>query len=356
MRYFRHASTCVALVALLSFIAAPTTALSRELFDGRKAIQHGFLDALESGSTAGGYPIVPTGDQQQMLHLEVTSSTGLGSGLPLGRAHLISVRNNALSTAINMQVNLEQDIHIGEPNDDPCKRDDFLWKRSTGGRFRDMNCASINHMVNFFKNPTGKFQQYLVYAREKNWDIPPTVLYVEFSRFQTMGRTLRVRVYINPEQYGFSRDNETVWGAATWHKSFIARDPAKVEFVENLSRWATDVQNRIDKAFNKDRDAYAGLLPLATYFAPKETTAPSAARPASREPEAPQRPATQAANPTPTTQATTAPAVDADLERDLLTLKSLFERGLLTKSQYDDGVRKALESKLPGQSRSTTGN
>lgn len=353
MRYSRHGSICAALIALLISIALPSTGLSRELFDGRKATPHGFLDPLEERSTAGGYPIVPTGDQQQILHLEVTSSTGVGSGLPLGRAHIISARNSALSTAIDMQVNLEQDIYIGEPTDDPCKRDDFLWKRSTGGRFRDMNCASINYMVNFFKNPRGIFQQYLVYARENSLDIPPTVLYVEFSRFQTTGRTLRFKVYINPEQYGFARDNETVWGAATWHKSFIARDPAKVAFVEKLSRWATDVQNRIDKAFNKDRDAYAGLPPLSAYFAPKDATAPSVAAPTLRGLEAPpQRSPMQATTPAP---AVPVPAIDADLEKDLLTLKSLFERGLLTKSQYDDGVKKALESKLPGRPGSTTG-
>lgn len=150
--------------------------------------------------------------------------------------------------------------------DEPCKRKDFLWKSGEG--FTNINCATINHLTKFFQNLTGDYQQIIVQFREMKLEMPPTVVRVEFTRYSDQGRRLVYKVTLNPEMFGIDRDSEPMWGASSWHKSFVKKDPKKVAFVAGLSKWAEAVQAKMDAAFDHNADAFSSIPPLESFVKP----------------------------------------------------------------------------------------
>lgn len=213
----------------------------------------------------GGYPILDLGSQLGLVGQTTTYSTGMSSGLPLGNVVLVDIREGKFFASIEMQANLQQGNMSGW-TDEPCKRENFLWKRSTGRAFENINCASINHVTNFYASPTGVHQQYLGQFKQIGLEVPPTVINITFTRHHNQGRRLIYRINLNPEVFGIARDAETVWGANSWHKSFIDKDPKKVVFIAHLTKWAEDVQDRMDSAFEKNSSAFVGLMPFKMYF------------------------------------------------------------------------------------------
>lgn len=238
---------------------------AQDLFNKNEPIEIKQLQAVESGQQIGGYPILSLGNQLKIMRLKTTHSTGQASGLPLGNAYFVDIRDGKFFADIRMQGNLETSS-MSDWTDEPCKRDNYLWKRSTGGAFRDINCAYINHITKFYVTPTGDYQQYLVAFRDMGVELPPTIVGVEFTRYSSYGRRLQYRVSINPELFGIERDAEQLWGSNSWYKDFVNRDPKKVKFLASLTKWAEDVQNKMDDAFEKKPDAFSNIQPLTSYF------------------------------------------------------------------------------------------
>ena len=111
------------------------------------------------------------------------------------------------------------------------------------------------------------------------------------------------------------RDATFPWGRNGWHKNFI-RDERRVEFIENVKKWAVDVQERMDAAFKKDPKAFIDLRGLNSYLA----------------------------------QSVKAKEIKVIVEVDkvedkLLRVKNLYEKGLLTEIQFNDQVKAVLNDK-----------
>lgn len=296
---------------LLLFVS--TNVLAQDFFSQTSPASFSKLQSVTSGRTLSDYPIPSVEFQWKVLGVTKNSSTGGGSGsdVEIGEVILADIRDKKLRAALVVRGNLFQS-RMGDWTNEPCKRDDFLWKQSTGGKFSNQNCVSINHRVNFFKAPTGLYQQILTDLREINLDIPPTVLTVEFTRYASGGRYLVYRYEINPEFFGLARDSETVWGASGWHKSRVQNDPAKVAFIGGLSRWASDVQSKIDDAFSKRTDAFNSIRSLESYLGIQESkNSPKGL------------------------------SIEARLEQ----LKNLRDKNLITQDQYSQEVGSILSGK-----------
>ncbi len=264
-------------------------------------------------NSVGGYPVLKVDEEMRALFSKLNYSTGVT--VPLGRVYLASQKEKKFAVAIDITGNLSQ-ASSSDWKDEPCKREDFLWKRSLGKDFRSVNCVSINHIVNYFVRPTGEFQQMLVWFNDQGIDVPPTIVRVEFTRYAPNTRRLVYRVDINPEHYGIARDATGVWGANGWHKNFISRDQKKVDFIENLKKWAIDVQDRMDNAFDKDARAFSNLKTLTAYLQP------SSDQPKNKD------------------------GINVSTTEDQLAkVKSLFEKGLITEIQYNEQVKDILNKK-----------
>ena len=249
---------------MFSIIAISTSSSAQELFNGKEPIAFSFLQKVLPTQSIGGYPILNIGGEWKLVHLKTTYSSGMASGLPLGNTYMVDIRDNKFFAAFEMQGNLES-MNMSDWVDEPCKRNNFLWKRSIGGQFKDINCVSINHHTKYFTSPTGDFQQYLAQFRQIGLEIPPTVIRIEFTRYSNNGRRLLYKVTVNPELFGFERDSEPLWGTNSWYKDFSLKDSRKAEFIASLAKWAEDVQNRIDDAFDKKMGAFSGVAAFPSY-------------------------------------------------------------------------------------------
>ena len=298
-------------VGIIGFVAGTVSVLScnaRELYNGKDPVSFQFMEPIPQSSTLSGYPILSIGHDLKLIHLKTSYSTGVS--LALGNASFVDVRDGKFFASIDMVANLETG-NMSDWVDEPCKRDDFLWKRSTGGAFRRINCATMNHNTKFFANPTGDFQQYLVKFREMKLDLPPTIIRIDFTRYSEQGRRLVYRVRINPEMFGFERDAEPMWGANSWHKVFSSKDPKKAEFIAVLAKWAESVQDKMDDAFDKNPVAFSSTHFPTNYVISVADTAAQFS------------PALQGSGSRKSTEAS------------LQELRSLFEKGLLNKDEYD---------------------
>ena len=268
------------------------------------------LQSIGNKNTVGGYPIIRIGEEMQLLWSKVNYSTG--SDVPLGRVLIFTVIKQKMMASLDMSANLATTNSTGW-NDEPCKRDNYLWKRSIGGPFKNVNCTTINHIVNYFVEPKGDFQQIIVAIKDQGIELPPTVIRVTFTRFTSDGRRLVYEVDVNPEQYGLDRDATTPWGSNSWYKDFVKRDPKKVEFLANLTKWAMDAQDRIELAFDKKPNAFENLKSIDEYLTGNKVS-----------------------------QASEKIKI-SNMEEKLSFVKSAYEKGLLTESQYNDQVRTLLE-------------
>jgi hypothetical protein len=259
------------------------------------------------------YPILPIGGNwNYQLSKSYESFKG---GVIFGRLVAIDIRDKKMFAGLDMKGNLNNP-RSSDWIDEPCKREDYLWKRNIGGKFKNINCATINHWVDFYKNPTGEFQQLLVFQNDIGTEIPPTVIKVTFTRYGENGKWLSYDVAVNPEYFGVARDATSPWGTNSWHKSFIERDPVKVQFLSNLIKWTEAVQERMENAYTKKHDAFVGLKSLESYFVAGNTV-----------PVIP-----------------SAPISSSNFEERVKKLKSLLDKGLITETQFNEQLRDILNN------------
>jgi hypothetical protein len=268
------------------------------------------LQKIDYKNTINDYPIINIGEDMRLFWSKVTYSTGVV--IPSGKVVIYTVKDKKVLHALEMTANLANG-NASDWTDEPCKRDNFLWKRSLGGTFNNINCVSINHHVNYFVAPTGDYQQISVEAKDAGIEFPPTMIRVAFTRFSSNGRRLVYFVDVNPEQYGVSRDATTPWGSNGWYKDFIKKDPKKVEFIANLTKWASDAQDRIELAFKKDSKAFENLKSIEEYLTGNKVSSSNGKD------------------------------KSGNIEEKLSILKSIYAKGLLTEPQYNEQVKILLE-------------
>ena len=317
--YMKLLSQC-GLVIFSSLVAFSSTVFAQDLFNKdslfspNQPIKFELFQKIEPMYTIGGHPLIALGNDLSLVRLKVLPST---LGTPLGYAYFFDIRDNKFFASLDVEANLESG-RGGDWTDEPCKRTDFLWKRSTGGTFKNINCASINHLTKYWANPSGEFAQLLVAVREKNLEIPPTILQVAFTTYRDQSRRIVYKVNINPEYFGIERDAEQNWGASSWHKTFLNKDPKKAEFILRLSEWAILVQDRMDMALENDKNAF-NKLPFLEGFL-KETKAANAARESTLS----------------------SASFSTNKEKELSEAKALFDKGLINKDAYEKLVNKTL--------------
>jgi hypothetical protein len=195
------------------------------LFSGTKPSQFELAEPLSKGAMVGRYPIWQGENKWQIFEISARDSAG-GSSVTLGDVRVFQAENKKLFATMLTSGNLTNSS-MTDWLDEPCKRDDLLFKASIGGKFSNINCITINHFTRYLSNPSGQSAKLYAYWKDQGVDIPPTVLNISVTRYGSSGRLLVVQLNINPELFGFPRDAEPEWGRSSWHISQSANDPKK---------------------------------------------------------------------------------------------------------------------------------
>lgn len=233
------------------------TAFAADVFDRYEPRTYNVFDRLEANATIGGYPIWNGEGKWRLVEVKRRDSTGVAMSVPLGRVTVVQTENKQYVTGMDVIANLASGS-ASDWTDEPCKRDDLLFKASLGGAFTNINCVTINHLANYMRNPGGKLAEAYAEAIAQGLDVPPTVLLITATRYSSNNRWLQVKVVINPEIVGFERTSES-WGRNPWHKSQAYKDPKKKAFIDSLGEWSMHFAKAMDKAFEKDVDAFSSI-------------------------------------------------------------------------------------------------
>jgi hypothetical protein len=113
-------------------------------------------------------------------------------------------------------------------------------------------------------NPAGKLGELYALFKEQGIDIPPTVLRIQFTRNGQSSKMLHYIIDINPEVMGFQRESEPEWGRNPWNKTMSFNDPAKKQFIEALTAWATTFVKQMDDGLRQKPEAFTGIVSWRT--------------------------------------------------------------------------------------------
>lgn len=189
-----------------------------------------------------------------------------------------------------------------------CNRKDTLYRDSFSGRFDFPECLLINHKVGFWLNVPVNANDRKIwewYAANKI-KLPLTVLTGSYRKYFA-GDYVNVEVTINPEYFGQDKSLKSVWVESEWHPLIIKNDLKRLDYLENFKKWLYVMVNNASATL-KDRKPKLSLLPALDEFNGALTK------------------------------------VSSDLnnkleiisiEQRLLNLKVLFDKGLISKEQFD---------------------
>jgi hypothetical protein len=236
----------------LALLATQLTCAA-ELFPNSSPRPFTLAEKLEADATIGGYPIWQGEGKWRIVDLIRTDSTGTAASIPLGTARLFQSEGKQWVAATDVKSNLLSGS--GYWTAETCKRDDMLFKLQLAAG-REDNCVTINHITHYMSNPAGKAAELFVLLKEQGVDIPPTVLQVQLTRNGLSQKSLSYTIWINPELVGFQREAEPEWGRNPWNKTMSSKDPAKKQYIDALSAWATNFVKQMDDGLRQKPDAF----------------------------------------------------------------------------------------------------
>jgi hypothetical protein len=230
--------------------------LAAELFIDDKPREIALADKLELNATIGGYPIWNGEGKWRLVELIRNDSSGSAASIPLGTARFFQTEGKQFVAGMEVRANLRPGS--GYWIDEPCKRDDMLFKLQLSGG-REDNCVTINHITRYMSNPGGKLAEAFALFKSQGIEVPPTVLNIVLTRNATSQRKLVFSIWINPELAGFVRESEPEWGRNPWHKVQAFSDPKKKQYVDALSVWATSFAKKMNDGLSQKADAYSDI-------------------------------------------------------------------------------------------------
>lgn len=233
-----------------------TAAFAAELFPNLQPRQYALADKLESDATIGGYPIWIGEGKWRLGELARSDSTGNAASVALGKATFFQTEGKNLVAVMEVFSNLQ--AGSGYWVDEPCKRDDMLFKLQMAGGKED-NCVTINHITRYMSNPGGKAAEAYALFKEQGIEIPPTMLQVRLTRNATSLRKLMITLWLNPEVLGLPREPEPEWGRNPWNKTMSYSNPAKKQLIDALVVWATKFGKQMDEGLKQKPDAFVGI-------------------------------------------------------------------------------------------------
>lgn len=245
--------------AIALILSLSNAAFAADLFTGWGMNPREFKlgDPLESDAAIGGYPVWQGEGKWRITDIVKRTSNG-SVGIPFGDLLAFQTENKQLVMAMYTSATIGGTDRNMFWTDDPCKREDLLFKHGNSASRSGFNCVTINHIVGYMSNPSGKSAEAVALIHEQGGLVPSTILRIDFR--QTRGsQYYMMSLDINPEIVGFKPETGTSWGISPWNKLYAFNDPAKRKFIDDLGAWAVTLSQRMGDVINQKSNALAGI-------------------------------------------------------------------------------------------------
>ncbi len=177
---------------LICAVLASQAAVAADVFNGSQPRAFNLADKLEPDANIGGYPIWQGEKKWRLFDIIRRESTGGGDIVPLGDVRLFQTEGKVFIAVMTVSANLATG-RASDWTDEPCKRDDLLFKASLGGKISNVNCVTINHITGYPGNPGGRGAELFSLMKEQGVETPPTVLQFTFTRYSSNLRSVVVK-------------------------------------------------------------------------------------------------------------------------------------------------------------------
>lgn len=146
--------------------------------------------------------------------------------------------------------------------DEPCKGEDFIYKNDYGMTMWNQRCLTIRQDGYLAKSDNKVQQITRDYLIANNIKFKTQRLKLSYLTYTQSGNYLQVDIAVWPSMYGFEDVLEGV--NSPWHASRFKTDPDKVDFINELVKWAEKYSDALFKSF-QDGKSSPVALPMFTY-------------------------------------------------------------------------------------------
>ena len=290
----------VLFILSLVFVTSNAFAMAEgEKITGRVAIQG------ESGSTKFYVPL-PLGEWEVTYTRE---RRGTGSAPKMRDAGLMLFEGGRLKSVIEMTAYIES--RPMRWTDEPCKGTEATYfKNDFGSRLWEQKCL-VAIPATFLQKTNEPTRKALEKLAQRNIVNEFNAIKLMYSRYDNKGMFVIYRQFIFPGYFGFENPKESVLNSWSWYPPVAEKDPAKKTFIDLVQQYGLSIAAAVDTGYEKKL-----LSPVVDLIYP----------------------------PVPAGENQSETSVkDSSVEGRLLALRGLFEKNLISESEYQSKRQAILD-------------
>lgn len=199
------------------------------------------------------YPLPPGEWTLIAKQIGRTTGDGVRQGVKTVSGYFVTLQGSTFKSglAIWSTANSSAVASSGGWTDEPCKRNDVLYKNPFDGNFKYPECLMINHYVGHLKVNNGWLEDAANWLQVNQISVPTTVLGATYNGF-AYGDAVAFRVFVNPELANIAPSKDGTWRGNDWHKDRIRNDPAKQVYLQRFIAWSEQLPKVYRTALRKE--------------------------------------------------------------------------------------------------------
>ena len=168
-------------------------------------------------------------------------------------AYLVQLEGDQLRAEVTATTVLDPRFTYSKWEDEPCTRSDTVFRLDRGQNAGyQQNCLLVNHITNIYtRHPEGIYGDAYLWLQQHGARLPvDVVIQATVTRIE-IGEWLSVTQRFNPAAFGCDVGRNPSWATSAWHRSALAKDPERAQFVESVVAWGKVVQTQVDNEIRK---------------------------------------------------------------------------------------------------------
>jgi len=177
--------------------------------------------------------------------------------------YLAQIEGNVLRAEVLATTVLDPSFTYSKWEDEPCRRTDTLFRQDLARNAGyQQNCLLVNHVTNVYtREPEGIYAEAYAWLQQRAVSLPVDVIIQASVTRIEVGEWLATVHRFNPAAFGCDVGRNPSWATSAWHRSALAKDAERAQFVNSVVEWGKVIQAQVDDEIRnrgaRSRDAAA---------------------------------------------------------------------------------------------------